>query len=595
VPVVLALHLFRRRFRPHRVSALFLWIDEDDYPAAGRKRERLRRSSSLWLELLAALLLGLAFAGPKGCNTNQATHLVAVLDASASMGAMAKDETGRAESLRDRAVEILGQRIAELSPRSLVTLIESGPQPHVLAGPAAFAAEALQALDRFQPGCARHTLHASLGLAQQVAGTGRILVLTDNFQPADFPEQVELIAVGEALDNVAITHAARGPGKAGLERVLVSLTAFTREPAGVQLTLLSAGQELQTRTLQLEPRVRKHFAFELPAGAPAIEVRITGDALSIDDRAFLAPLPERSLGLASTLDLEDSLALGLTGGAPGEATLSRLLDLIPHSKQVSPGAAELLITADPAAPAGARTWKLSIEGSRAASELPVDLIGPFLFERGHPLLRGLTLSGVVWSMAPELQLAGTPLVAAGEQVLLSERRGSERRTYHLNLIPHRSSLQRSPDWPILLANLAELRRLELPGPVHPNISVGEPLLYQSHVPGTYELQRLGGGTAINSRALGTLQVEGLSEPGLYELRGAQGHLANYGLSFKDPAESDLRQLASGQVLPETLLSEAHAALGPLETLLLSLALGALLLDWWVLRRASLHNKLEGLE
>ena len=69
IPTVAALHLFRRRFRPRRVSAVFLWNLEDRTPLAGRTRERLLRSPSLWLELLAALALALALAGPRaGCG-----------------------------------------------------------------------------------------------------------------------------------------------------------------------------------------------------------------------------------------------------------------------------------------------------------------------------------------------------------------------------------------------------------------------------------------------------------------------------------------------------------------------------------------------
>ena len=56
VPAVVLLHLFRRRFQPHRVSALFLWIDDDENVMAGRRRERLRTNASFWLATLAALL-----------------------------------------------------------------------------------------------------------------------------------------------------------------------------------------------------------------------------------------------------------------------------------------------------------------------------------------------------------------------------------------------------------------------------------------------------------------------------------------------------------------------------------------------------------
>jgi len=88
VPAVVALHLYRRRFEPRVVSALFLWGADDRAPVAGRKREPLRTSVSFWSELGAAALLALAFAGPRsGCAAGRSEHLVIVLDSSDSMGA----------------------------------------------------------------------------------------------------------------------------------------------------------------------------------------------------------------------------------------------------------------------------------------------------------------------------------------------------------------------------------------------------------------------------------------------------------------------------------------------------------------------------
>ena len=54
VPAVLALHLFRRRFRPRTVSALFLWDEPPDATPAGRRRERLERFLARRLEVPAA-------------------------------------------------------------------------------------------------------------------------------------------------------------------------------------------------------------------------------------------------------------------------------------------------------------------------------------------------------------------------------------------------------------------------------------------------------------------------------------------------------------------------------------------------------------
>lgn len=568
-------------------------MEADDYPAAGRKRDPLRRSASLWLELMAALLLGLAFAGPKGCQNSQAQHLVCVLDGSASMGAAEPDSVGASGTFGDAALELLRARIRGQSPRSLVTLIESAPRPRILAGPAALPAEALASLEDYRPGASRHDLDPALALALQVAGEGRVLLITDHPPGQGSPDSIEWVSVGQPLDNVAITHAARGAGEADSDRILVSLTAFSQRAVQVELSIHALGQELQRQRVLLEPEQRRHFSFDVPRQTPGIEVRLSPDALAIDDQAYLAPLPKRTLGLASSLNLEEALALGLTSGAEGASTIDRWLGLIENSEEVQAERAHLAIAASQPLAAGPQTWSLVLESG--APGAPEDLIGPFLFERAHPLLRGLTLSGVVWSVAPELELAGTPLVAAGNLTILSERAGTQRRSYHFNLNPFRASLQRSPDWPILLANLAELRRDELPGALRSNLAIGETLVYQSKQPASYVLERQGGGLRREVRAMETLQIEGLELPGLYTLSSQAGELARFGLSFKDPAESDLRQLEAGQRDSSAAYSQVRASMGPLESALLGLTLGLLLLDWWVLKRQRIQTRVEGLD
>ena len=103
-----------------------------------------------------------------------------------------------------------------------------------------------------------------------------------------------------------------------------------------------------------------------------------------------------------------------------------------------------------------------------------DWIGPFLIEKRHPLLSGVTLEGVIWSASPTFARSGSPLVSAGNRPLLVEEREDGRRVFHANIDPLRSTLVRSPDWPILLANLAEMARDELPGPDRTSLATGEP-------------------------------------------------------------------------------------------------------------------------
>ncbi len=578
LPVVVAIHLFRRRFRPREVSALFLWRDDDDVPLAGRRRERLRTGASFWLELLAALLLALAFAGPRACGAGEADHLVVVLDASASM-----DAELYGERLSETAVELVRDRIDDLSSRGRVTIVESGPRPTLLAGPAAFAAEASARLDGYEPSAARHDLSPAVALALQLAGGAAVLVVTDHYAPGQFPDEVELVSIGRPGSNVAITHAARTRVEeedGTVERALVTLTAFTREPVRTELLLRAEDGGTQRRSVELAPDEREHLTFDLADGVGAVELALAPDALAIDDRVVLAPVPPRTLALGTTLDPVELTALGL--GSEGSPTpLDRWLAIVPESLEApSPDLAHLRIARRPAT--SPRTWGLALA---AQGEEREDLIGPFLAEKHHPALEGLTLQGIVWSVDPNLRLPGTPLVSAGDTPILTEDLRGDRRTWWMNVDPWRSSLQRSPDWPILLSNLAELRRAELPGPVRTNVSVGDRFVYRASDEAVYLVRAVDGDWEREYPARGTLVAEDIERPGLYTLSRDGRELCRFGVGFKDPAESDLRGMRPGDNSRDLALARIRAGMNPVQMGAIVGVLVALLLDWWVLARS----------
>ncbi len=594
VPAVLALHLFRRRFRPRPVSAIFLWQAEDRTSLAGRKREPLRSSASLWCELFAALALSLALAGPRACGAGEADHLVVVLDDSASMSAVGAAESaavGAAESAAARARALVRERMDALAARSRVTLIASGSPPVLLAGPAAFPEEAQAALDAWDPSRGRHDLSPAVALGLQLAGDGSVLLVTDRHEPDRYPPEVALAALGTPLDNVAITHAARArvrgdePGEV-VERVFLTVSAFTTEPVRARVALGAPGDLLHERELVLEPGGREHLSFELPEGAPTIEARIEADALVIDDRATLAPVPPRTVALYSTLPPSLEAFLGVRSGVDSPGRVDRWLAIVPDSIDAgSPDAAHLVLCSAPPAAAGAggrsRPWALALEAQGAER---ADLIGPFLAERRHPLLEGVTLQGIVWSAEPDRALPGAPLVSAGDLPLLTEEHAGGRTLWHVNIDPLRSSLQRSPEWPILLGNAAEARRRELPGPESANVAVGERFTYRGDGDTTYVLA--GEGTERAIRAREALVIDGIARPGRYELRANGEPLCAIGVSFCDAAESDLRVLGAGERESNRAFSAIRSGLGRLEMALLLAALALVVLDWIVLGRAA---------
>lgn len=613
LPAIAFLHLWRRRHRPQPVSALFLWELATGTPAAGRRRERLRTTASLWLELAAALALALALAGPRACRERSAVHAVWVVDGSASMAAVdAGPATGPATSVRARALELLDARLAELPRGSRVSIVETGSPPRLLAGPAVPVEAARARLDSWRPAAAHHDPRPALALALSLAGDGAVTFVTDAYDPDAVPPEVELVALGRPLANAAIAHATRHGADAigGTDRdeVFVVVRAFAPAPLTTTLTITADGAPLERRELALVPAERHELSFEIPRAVEVLELALGPDALAIDDRAVLLPEPPRTLALATTLAADEARLVGLSSGRRSggdESAIDRWLALVPRSVAApSPELAHLVIGrgADtdaplaplaPVAPIAPVAWDLTFA---SLGDGRLDLIGPFLSEKRHPLLAGLTLEGVVWSLDPDLALDGAPLVSAGDRPILCETFERGRRRLVLNVDPERSSLWRSPDWPILLANWAEERRRELPGPERTNLAIGEPLVYRAR---TAEPRRLVGplDAAADDRddrddrqtlelaARETLYVEGLRRPGVFSLREGERELCRYALSFQDAAESDLRARGSGQRPASRDRAQVAASSGWVEVLLVLAALACLVADWFVLGRA----------
>jgi hypothetical protein len=121
-------------------------------------------------------------------------------------------------------------------------------------------------------------------------------------------------------------------------------------------------------------------------------------------------------------------------------------------------------------------WQVRF-GVPAGTNDDADLIGPFVLEKRHPLMQGVTLGGVVWTGVRPLA-PGTvhPIASAGDAALvgtLISGAAVADPVFVFNLDLARTNLIRSPDWPILISNLVEMRRRELPGPERWNYRVGE--------------------------------------------------------------------------------------------------------------------------
>ena len=587
IPAIVAIHLFRRRFPVRSVAGLFLWQARRRTPEGGGRIAKLPITWSLLLECLAALALALILAGARLSPTEVSRHLVVLLDHSASMAAV----NAQGESARDRAVRRILAEIERLPASARVTFVQSGDRPAVLVGPAALAVEAAGALASWHPDAPHHSLALGLRLARELAGTtGALMVISDVTPETRGEEHFQgglWISAGQALTNVGITAAQRTRvPEEGRSVVSLTLLNTAATPSQRRLSVSAGDKEALARDIDVPPGVSS-VTVPLPAGLPTVRVSLSGDALTRDDQVMLAESRPQIVGVDNQLPegrgrqaLEKALAAvtGVTTSAMGHLVF---VDGATIAQPGTPGAWRIGFGRAPA------SW--------AAAGAPQDFAGPFVLEKRHPLLSGVTLGGVVWAGAvPVTASAVHPIVSAGDRALIALAAASATMSRAdpailFNIDLTETNLIRAPDWPILISNLVEMRRLGLPGPERWNYRIGEWVRARLEREPKAPLRVRCGPVERPLPAGRQLEFLAPSPGGALQVLEGDAVLFEIGVNFLDEHESQLRQQTTtdaGQLVEGAgLRAEGGAASDPLFWVLLVIGGAAVLINWILLARA----------
>jgi hypothetical protein len=617
LPTIVVIHLFHRRYPPLKIAGLHLWGVETQTTTAGRTRERLPITPSLLLELLAALCLSLVLADPRWGDLGKVVHLVVVLDNSASMSA--RPPGLEEKTFRDTALAELEKRVADLPRGSVVTVLRTGRRPEMLAGPAISWEEAQPKLADWRPALPKHDFQATWDLAAQLAAdTGELLFLTDVVpdKEAAVPQRMEIVSVGRALQNVSIS-AARWDydSESGKGTIFVRLTNHGDRATNARVVGMTREHEVFSETLSLDPRGSAPLEVAVPGGLGQLRVQAEsiGDGLALDNQVELIEPKVRTVHVAIALP-KDSAEL---------QAVQRALRGIPDVSSTDRESAELLIaSASELPPSQRELWWLGIgplDRGEEARKAALDVTGPYVLEKQNPLLEGLTLAGVVWGGVQPLKLETVPLITAGQQSLLSRLVGTRTTAFVMNIDFRRTNLAESPDWPILLSNLLELRRDNLPGLRRWNYRLNEqiqlrlaeesPSATTNFPTSTPKSTAKDKGSEADAAAGSLFLVHGeqrrpiarasvlelppLDEAGIYAIEDRGQTVGEFAVNFFDPEESTLSGLRPGRRKPE----QSASAFGGFQTdqpltwvilLGIVLILLAALADWHVLQ--PLHHR-----
>lgn len=559
-----AAYFLRRKQRPMKVSALFLWRDPNPTAEAGPKFERFTRELSFLLEALAIIAAALFLADLRfGASANE-KHLVVVVDGSLSMSA--KTATGPVtERVRQSAAAVV-----EREGATVVSIVESGVSPRLIAGPHARASEALAQLESWSPMGASHDLSPALLLARELAGAGkRIILFTDAPLPETTarPGELEVVAVGEPAANVALVAAQRRDIE-GVAKISARVVNFSNEARTVQVTF-----EAKAATGTAPIRKAQEVALE-PGGNATVEVSFQGaaditvslpdDALAVDGRAVLVPSAEPRVYIRTLAGLD----------AAAVSALSRFATVAANVKL---GAAD----------AGVEDALLTFGPRESTADVTVgapgeqrSFVGPFFTDKTNPLFEDVDLSGVRWTAGSSPP--GRGRITAGQVALLGE---DDDGRVHLNIDLSRSNIHRTFAWPVLMANLVRRARTNVAGLPRRQLLLGEEVPVVTGPNGRYVLK--GPGYERPVLGVGRVSLAPLSKPGSYVLERDGALVDRMEVLSLDARESDLSDRSTANQSAVAGDGPASRALPqPRNVYPLLVMLSLLLADFFITRRAT---------
>lgn len=460
VPLILIIHMFRSRFQPKKMAGLFLWTAPAVDPSTGRRLHRLEATRSLIAELILAILLSLLCCDLQLNEAPTADHRILILDSTAAMQARDSD-TDTLQATRQRAADL----VQDLSSSSRVTVITSGQNPQVICGPAGLTSEALKAIESWLPIRRTHSLDSTLTLALELSGPkGTPHIISDRERGND--QRFVWHALGTPLANAGFLATRRTRGPSDSDRVFARIAAHSTRKMSSVMTVLVEGTVVQTHRLQFGDDGEQRLAFDVDAGDNDIVLRISDDALSIDNLSRLLRPERRILDVVINLQDPDSVD-----------AIQNALDATQSTRVVKQGEPAHIIFTDDEKDLQDRSpndWVCLFSGGKDTPKEAENWVGPFLMDQSHVLTQGLSLDGVVWGgVLPSMQPDCHPLILAGETVLLGEKQIGDRRNLIFNMRLNSGNLTRSPDWPVLIQNIVSERRRDIEGMERVNLRAGD--------------------------------------------------------------------------------------------------------------------------
>lgn len=579
VPLVV-LYMLRTRRHRHQVPSVMLWERAGVAVTSAVPWQKPKVTALLILQMLALLLFVFLLARPFSREESLlGPHTVFVMDTSGSM-AMA----GRLDAAKERALDL----ISDASAGNVISIVEAGPRPRILAALARDPAELRDIIGGLTPGGGLENLDGAIAIANGLATPDRptrILIFSDGGTPELTPVSEPVIGAEHLLfdataDNLAFT-AFSGEGSAdgkvrlffevsnfgaGARDVAVTISAGSQPDVSIPITVPADGRIRDGVRVEAESDLTVSASLQDGQGAPIED----GNPLDNSADLVFGEGETRSVAIVGTGSLFlDALVGSVTGFVPAAGDAPDLL-IIDREDAGDLTAPSWLLR--PTTPPAGITITGVVQNTAASYQRP-----------GEPLLADVDLSSLAIAEADVVEAPGwLPLVKAGDVplVLLGEADGHRAVYFTFDLTE--SNLPIQVGFPILgtrvLRYLAgqDLASL-VPGPAGQPIALAPP-------PGSTTIVSTPSGTTRELPASVGL-FEDTAAPGIYRVT----YQSETGESRPGPIA--VRQFVAAEASgpsriiatePLALASvDSTAVVGEWTVLILLALLSLLLLEWWV--------------
>ncbi|MBY0588314.1 BatA and WFA domain-containing protein [bacterium] len=627
---IVLLYFLKLRRRPIEVPSTLLWRKSIEDLRVNSLWQRLRQSILLLMQLLVAGFLLLALLNPTWNVIQTGQRIILLIDQSASMGT--KEEQGTRLAIAQQRAESI---IEQMKPGDVAMVIAFDRSAKVLASytddhPALRrGVQAIEVTGRSTDVREALTIASALANPQRILeqkGDAEVVPLELSaasgqeatvylFSDGRFPSasdislgnlEVEYIKIGNEEQNVGITAMASRPrldGEGKIE-IYARIKNYSTIPKTVTVEMKRRGERVDLRRIELSALSEQGLSFAaIEREVGDIQLSLSpGDALSIDDDAWLVTAPTRParvLRIGPSNGILDSVL-----STPAFAKIAQVQSLPETEKDgdlvtlIEEGKYDLIIfdRCRPKVMPACSTWFIgAIPSSKPgesefAEPMGTEVKGPAIlnWDSVHPIMRFVQIDDVAIALATAVP-AGEgriPLIETDRGLVMwLQNRGVYRDlVLSVPLIDAQGSWQTDwplkPSFPVMVMNV--LRYLAgIDADRGRNLKVGDPLVIRSESPEATILSPDQQETRVPARA-GQIEYLDTDNVGLYTVRtGESEELA--AVNLFDEEESSIAPLTQISIGAQAMgdKGSSFSSQRSLWRWLALIGLGILFLEWYI--------------